>query len=166
MPQASRRHKSTRHPAYLAHVSELESHLGFWLRFVSNHVSGEFQKRVEASGVSVSEWVALRRLFRPGGASPAELIAALGMTKGAISKIVSHLQERGLVERALVSDDRRAQQVVLTTAGTTLVPKLAALADQNDEAFFGHLSRRQRDQLRHVMQDIVRRNQLVTVPVK
>ena len=50
------------------------------------------------------------------------------MTKGAISKIVSHLQDRELVERAPVTADRRAQRVVLTAAGSALVPKLAALA--------------------------------------
>jgi DNA-binding MarR family transcriptional regulator len=166
MTQQRHRRKTTRSAASRPQVSELESHLGFWLRYVSNHVSGEFQKAVEANGVSVSEWVALRRLFLPGGASPAELVAALGMTKGAISKIVSHLQEQGLVERTQVATDRRAQRVVLTAAGSVLVPRLAALADQNDDAFFGYLSRRQRDELMHLMQDIVRRNQFVTIPVK
>ncbi|MEG2964613.1 MAG: MarR family transcriptional regulator, partial [Janthinobacterium sp.] len=54
MPQAS-------HPNS-AHVSELEAHLGYWLRFVSNHVSHSFQKKAEANGVTVSEWVVLREM--------------------------------------------------------------------------------------------------------
>ena len=40
--------------------STLEAHVGYWLRFVSNHVSQAFRRKVEARGVSVSEWVAMR----------------------------------------------------------------------------------------------------------
>ena len=43
----------------LSDISSLESHIGFWLRFVSNHVSNRFALLVEKEGVSISEWVAL-----------------------------------------------------------------------------------------------------------
>ena len=38
-----------------ARVSPLESHLGYWLRVVSNHVSHGFKSKVEAHGVTVAE---------------------------------------------------------------------------------------------------------------
>lgn len=41
----------------------LDDHLGFWLRFVSNHVSGRFEKLIAAHGLTVTEWVALRTLY-------------------------------------------------------------------------------------------------------
>ncbi|QTN28209.1 MarR family transcriptional regulator [Rhodoferax sp. AJA081-3] len=147
-------------------VSQLESHLGFWLRFVSNHVSGEFKRQVEANGVSVSEWVALRQLYNAGEATAAELMDALGMTKGAVSKIITRLQDKGLVSRAAVDADRRAQQIVLSAAGRKLVPRLARLADDNDEAFFGHMEPALRAQLTSVLQDIVRTHQLKQLPVE
>ena len=65
MTQPRHSRKAVNPAASRSQVSELESHLGFWLRYASNHVSGEFQKQVEVNGVSVSEWVALRRLFHP-----------------------------------------------------------------------------------------------------
>lgn len=37
--------------------SPLEAHLGFWLRFVSNHASTRFQQQLEAKGVTFTEWV-------------------------------------------------------------------------------------------------------------
>lgn len=97
-----------------APVSQLESHLGFWLRFVSNHVSGEFKRLVEANGVSVSEWVALRQLYNAGEATATELMDALGMTKGAVSKIITRLQDKGLVSRAAVPgvDKRQTRQLL------------------------------------------------------
>lgn len=147
-------------------VSGLESHLGFWLRFISNHVSGRFQRLMEAKGVSVSEWVALRQLFQSGAASPAQLMDALGMTKGAISKIISRLEDKQLVGRETSAADRRAQRVLLTAAGRRLVPQLARLADRNDARFFGHLPASTRDELIALMADIARRHEFRQVPLE
>ncbi|MEC5385269.1 MarR family transcriptional regulator [Uliginosibacterium sp. H3] len=148
------------------HISDLETHIGFWLRFVSNHVSGQFRRRVEAHGVSVSEWVALRQLFTANGTSASALMDALGMTKGAVSKIVTRLEAKGLIERAADTTDRRAQSLVLTTAGRALVPTLAQEADENDAAFFGHLTPAQQQRLIATMQDIVRQHGLKEIPVE
>ena len=163
---ATAAHGAKRASTRRAPVSELDTHLGFWLRFVSNHVSGQFKKLVESNGVSVSEWVALRQLFNAGDAAPFDLIDALGMTKGTVSKVVSRLEDKGLVERALVESDGRARQIVLTPAGRALVPRLAALADHNDEAFFGHLSPEQRAHLVQAMKDLVRMHRLKQLPTE
>ncbi|MFZ6653750.1 MarR family winged helix-turn-helix transcriptional regulator [Undibacterium sp. TJN19] len=157
--------------AHAGTVSELESHLGFWLRYVSNHVSGQFASMVEANGVSVSEWVALRALYPAGHTgstrvfSAADLMDALGMTKGAVSKIVTRLEDKGLVRRVIVDTDKRAQQIMLTKAGMALVPTLAASADQNDQAFFGHLSATERKELMSSMKLIVSMCGLKQLPV-
>jgi len=145
-------------------VSDLHSHIGFWLRFVSNHVSAEFRRRVEAAGVSVSEWVALRHLFDVAQAAPAELVASLGMTKGAVSKIVTRLLAKGLVETEAHATDLRAHRIRLTRTGRALVPRLAQLADENDAAFFGPLTPSARDELVRSMKELVRFHQLRHVP--
>jgi len=147
-------------------VSHLESHLGFWLRFVSNHVSGRFARLMEENGVSVSEWVALRQLYDAGEASAAQLMDALGMTKGAVSKIITRLEQKGLAQREGSAADGRAQVIVLTRSGSALVPKLAALADQNDELFFSALNGQQRRMLMQMMQQLVRVHELKQVPVE
>jgi len=144
--------------------SPLEAHLGFWLRFVSNHVSLRFQQLLEEQGVTVSEWVALRTLWAQPDTSHAELIAALGATKGAASKLVSRLEAKGLVVRQLVEGGARAQALKLTTAGKRLVPKLAALADANDAHFFEHLPPQQRQALLQAMQALVQHHQLKVMP--
>ena len=116
-------------------TSELESHLGFWLRFVSNHVSSRFAKLLEVHEISVTEWVALRTLYQRSDATHAELINALGMTKGAASKVISKLESKSLAERQLAEDSARAQTLRLTKKGNQLVPLLANLADENDAHF-------------------------------
>ena len=146
-------------------VSALDAHIGFWMRFVSNQVSAEFARAVEARGVSVSEWVALRTLYDAPAATHATLMGALGMTKGAVSKVVSRLQDKGLVTRAAHDADARAQVLALTRAGRALVPALARDADANDARFFGHLPAKQRRELMALLQQLVSHHQLEHVPV-
>jgi len=142
----------------------LEAHLGFWLRFVSNHVSIRFQQLLENKGVTVTEWVALRTLWSQIDTTHAELIDALGMTKGAASKVVSRLEEKGLAGRQLVDGRAREQSLGLTAAGKVLVPQLAALADANDAHFFGHLPAAEHQALVLAMQALVQHHQLKDIP--
>ncbi|TAK99434.1 MAG: MarR family transcriptional regulator [Aquabacterium sp.] len=144
--------------------SPLEAHLGFWLRFVSNHVSARFQQLLEEQGVTVTEWVALRTLWSQDQTTHAELIQALGMTKGAASKVVSRLEEKGLAARRLADGRPREQSLTLTPTGKALVPKLAALADANDAHFFGHLPASERQALTQAMQALVQHHQLNSIP--
>ena len=146
--------------------STLETHLGFWLRFVSNHVSHAFQLRVEAYGVTVAEWVVLRQLLSLGDVPPSRLAEEMGMTRGGVSKLVERLHAKKLVTRSAGRDDKRFQSVGLTAAGRKLVPKLAALADENDAEFFGHLSSEQRNMVADVLKDIVRRHDLKDIPTR
>ena len=146
-------------------VNALDAHLGFWLRFVSNHVSARFAAQVEAEGASVTEWVALRTLFDKPQTTHAELIEALGMTKGAVSKVVSRLEEKGLARRELAEGSARDQVLRLTPQGRALVPRLAALADQNEEHFFGHLAPRERQALVTAFQALVAHHHLKAVPL-
>jgi DNA-binding MarR family transcriptional regulator len=146
-------------------VSELRSHLGFWLRFVSNHVSYSFAARTEACGVTVAEWVVLREMYGHDEVIASALATSTGLTRGAISKLVDRLLSKKLLTRAERSDDRRYQSLALTAAGQTLVPKLAVLADENDTKFFAALSASERQTLEVILKKVVRANELTTIPV-
>jgi DNA-binding MarR family transcriptional regulator len=88
------------------------------------------------------------------------------MTRGAISKLVERLVGKDLVARRVDDTDRRAQRVTLTTTARTLVPRLAQRADENDAEFFGHLDEGQRQLLMELLQDVVARHQLRSVPIE
>ena len=146
-------------------VSSLEAHLGYWLRFVSNHVSHAFKTKVERHGVTVAEWVVMRALFDDDGIRPSELAAKVGLTRGAISKLLDRLAGKDLVVVRGNADDGRAQVVTLSAPGRRLVPRLAALADENDAEAFGHLSAEQRAMLISTFKSIVDRLGLSGSPV-
>jgi len=146
-------------------VADLTSHLGYWLRYVSNHVSHAFALKLEGEGVTVAEWVFLRELYGRERLAPSLLADRLGMSRGAISKLSDRLVAKGLVEREANASDARAHTLRLSPAGQALVPTLAALADKNDAEFFGHLTAADRSQIERVMRDIVRRRNLRSHPV-
>jgi len=146
-------------------VSALDAHLGYWLRYVSNHVSHSFKLKIETRGVTVAEWVVIRALYDVKVGAAHLLADELGLTRGAISKLVDRLVTKSLVARRSSKSDRRYQELALTPSGRDLVPQLAALADGNDEEFFGDLKRQERELLTDLLKRIVRARGLKTVPV-
>ncbi len=145
-------------------LSAVDSHLGYWLRFVSNQVSHAFAIKLAARDVTVAEWVLLRELFDVEAVTPSQLADKLGLTRGAVSKLADRLLEKNLIIRAANAEDRRYQTLALTQVGRRLVPSLSALADRNDTEFFGHLSAADRAVIEVAMRDIVRRLGLHSLP--
>jgi DNA-binding MarR family transcriptional regulator len=145
-------------------ISGLETHLGYWLRYVSNQVSHAFALKVRDVGVTVAEWVVLRELY-DADSMPSALAARLGLTRGAISKLADRLEAKGLIEREAPESDGRVQILALTAEGRAIVPKLAALADRNDEEFFGDLDPSLRETIETAMKEIVRRRELKPAPI-
>lgn len=146
-------------------ASDLTAHLGYWLRYVSNHVSQAFARKVEAHGVTVAEWVLLRQLLDAGSLAPSRLAERMGMTRGAVTKLADRLIAKSMLIRAADPDDGRAQTLSLTSAGRALVPMLAALADANDAEFFAALVPEDRAALNRILRDIVARCGLTSLPV-
>jgi DNA-binding MarR family transcriptional regulator len=146
-------------------ASDLTDHLGYWLRYVSNHVSQAFARKVEAHGVTVAEWVLMRQLLDEEALAPSRLAERMGMTRGAISKLAERLIAKSMLVRAADPEDRRAQTLSLTSAGRALVPELAALADDNDAEFFDHLTSKDRAVLLRILREIVEKRGLRSLPV-
>jgi MarR family transcriptional regulator, lower aerobic nicotinate degradation pathway regulator len=147
-------------------ASGLEDHVGYWLRYVSNHVSQSFARRLAAENITVSEWVALRCLYDLEEGSQNELAQAMGMTKAPVSRILDRLAAKKLVRRTENAEDGRARLIRLTADGRALVPKLAKLADLNDRTFFSCLSERERAAIINIMRKLVTHHELTRVPIE
>ncbi len=147
-------------------VSDLKAHIGFWMRFVSNHVSHAFARKVQETGVTVAEWVILREMYGHNKTTPSRVAEATGMTRGAASKLIDRLVEKKFLNRRERTDDRRFQDIALTPSGTKLVPGLAALADENDHEFFSVITAAERASLLAVLKKLVQRHDLHTLPTE
>jgi DNA-binding MarR family transcriptional regulator len=95
------------------------------------------------------------------------LIKPDAMQRGLATEILGRLERRGLTERvAETARDRRFRAAALTSTGSALVPELAAVADANDAAFFGHLGREERGRIEHLLRDILARHGETRRPVE
>lgn len=148
-------------------TSELRSHLGYHLRLVSNAVSQSFAKKLAAKDVTVAEWVILREMFAQKEIiSPSVVAESTGLTRGAVSKLIDRLLQKGLIARAESTEDRRFQEIQLTPNAKKLVPKLASIADGNDEDFFSVLSESERKSLMNTLCKLAEHHSLSTHPIE
>lgn len=147
-------------------VADLKSHLGYWLRRVSNAVSGSFASALQEKKTSVAEWVLLRELHERGQAAPGELADHLGLTRGAVSKVIDKLETKDWVKTSAKDGDNRYRILSLTHAGKRSLPVLAGIADQNDSAYFDCLDANEKTVLRKLLIKLAERNQLQDAPTE
>jgi len=136
-------------------ISPLEAHLGYWLRVASNHVDQQLARALGAHGVTPAEWVVMRALYDAGPVAPSVLAGRIGLTRGAVTKLVDRLRAKALVVRAHGPGDRRYQIIALTGAGAKLVPALAQLVDESDSAAFGAIPAETRATIEAALRRIV-----------
>lgn len=148
-------------------ASHLTSHIGFWMRLISNNVSHSFARKLESSGVTVAEWVVLREMYKTNDVtSPGVIAEVTGLSRGAISKLVSRLLEKQLVSRTAAEGDRRYQDIQLTKKAINLIPQLSKLADENDEFFFSALTGAERKSLTETLIKLAEFHKIKTMPIE
>ena len=147
-------------------AAHLESHLGYWLRRVSNAVSGAFSGSLQAKNTSVAEWVLLCELQNRGQATPSELAGALGLTRGAISKVMDKLEEKSWIQTDSKEGDGRSRLLTLTREGRRSLPALAAIADLNDAHFFDCLNVTEKRTLRQILSKVAVHHGIHDVPTE
>ena len=146
-------------------VSSPDEHVGYWLRFISNHSSRAFAYKLRGLGVSVAEWMVLRTMYGSAISSPSALAATLGLTRGAVSKLIDRLVSKNWITRTASTDDRRSQTISMTAAGKKLVPRMTRLAEQNEAEFFFAINGKERARLLGQMRDIAKRHGLKQLPI-
>ena len=145
-------------------TSDLEYHIGYWMRFVSNHVSFSFRDRLLKHKITVAEWVALRSLHNIAPCTLGELSKQIGIDLGATSRLVERLIKKKLASRKASPEDRRFITIDLSPSGEKLVPKLAREADINDALFFDCLSKQDKDHLLRILKGLVKTHKLTEKP--
>jgi DNA-binding MarR family transcriptional regulator len=152
-----------RYPRTRPAVSRLDAHVGYWLRCVSNRFSHVLNRRLEHKGVTLTEWMVLRELY-DGDLRPSDLAARLGLTRGAVSKLVEKLACALMISEQASLRKRRTQTLSLTENGRAVVCVFAGILDETDEEFFGHLDPDTRALIVANMREIVRRRGLAAAP--
>lgn len=145
---------------------DLESHLGYWLRRVSNQVSGAFARALQTKQISVAEWVVMCHVQRYPGITPGEVAEMLDLTRGAVSKVIGKLEAKRWIARSTKQQDGRVQLLSLTHLGRRILPELAEIADRNDRQFFEGLDAEERAILRRLLAKLTELHQIRAIPIE
>jgi DNA-binding MarR family transcriptional regulator len=126
---------------------------------VSSALSGEYQQRY---GLDIPEWRVLATLGFRNDACSAQYIAHCTRThKSTISRAVTSLLTRQLVERVENKDDRREYALRMTRQGKALYQKLIPRLLRKEQAILSCLSAQERKDFARILGKIERSLDLV-----
>src|SRR5262245_48350344 len=144
---AKARHRSS--------MTEIRDLLSFRLHRVANLLSRGAELRYRREfGVSLWEWRTLALLGASAPQSLGHLAHAAGIHKSQMSRVVSGLAQRKLVERSSDSADGRGVQLALSKAGRKLYEGLIGAAAQRDLAFRSCLSVKEKELLEKILEKL------------
>ncbi len=129
--------------------------VGMQLKIVKRHVNGTFMERIEMAGhlirrlhqqstqvfqarlqaagydLTSVQFAALDAVEQQPGVDQASLAATIGFDRATIGGVVDRLEQKGLLQRVVSAQDRRARELTLTRDGARLLaavrPEVEAL---------------------------------------
>ncbi len=127
---------------------ELERFLPYRLSVLSNRLSDAIADvYAERFGIGITEWRVIAVLGQFPGISANEVAERTAMDKVAVSRAVSSLLEKRLLERELHDEDRRRSVLALSRAGKRMHAQIAPLALHIERTLLAKLDPRERAQL-------------------
>ena len=100
----------------------------FLMRSAMKKIDRYFASRLDGCGVSVPQSFVLFALLEEDGSTLKEIGTKAQIDSSSMTVLVDKLENEGLLERRLDSQDRRAIRVFLTPKGKELAEKVLALA--------------------------------------
>jgi DNA-binding MarR family transcriptional regulator len=107
---------------------------------VSDHLAEIYRERF---GLDIPEWRVMATVGSRHGCTAQFIAASTRMHKTRVSRAVTHLERRELIERASSAEDRRQREVRLTKAGRRMYGELVPLALDRERQLLGCLTKEQ-----------------------
>ena len=108
---------------------DLDSFLPYQLAVASSHVSREFAALYRREfGISIPEWRILAHLSQMHEASVRDIHERVDMDKSKVSRAAARLEQAGLVQKLINSEDRRLVALSLTSKGRELICRIKPVA--------------------------------------
>jgi DNA-binding MarR family transcriptional regulator len=133
-----------------AELRETAARLGAFLRHIFIFSGGEHLRKMEESGLSLTQVKALLMLAGPEAEEPyagRDIAERLQVSLASVSRAVDGLVRSRLVRRVEDPDDRRVRRLSITDKGRRLAGEIVAARLADLEAFAADLSPAQRRKL-------------------
>lgn len=132
-------------------LGELTASLGFLLRIAQIERFERFFESFGDSGLTPGAWSILFVIGRNPAIRQGVLARALHVKPAHMTKTVRAFEDRGLVERRVPQDDRRAVELSLTAAGRDWVDRHSARFSAHEAALPARLTAKETDQLARLL---------------
>jgi DNA-binding MarR family transcriptional regulator len=99
--------------------------VGYLLRRVNKLSIARVEAEFDGNDISFTQWVVLALVSFGIATTCTELSRNMDHDKGALTRVIGQLEERGLIERRRDADDRRVSQLTVTADGRDIVADLA-----------------------------------------
>ena len=124
----------------------------FLLSKVGLESTRRFRSMLEPLGLEPRQFALLRHVAGAEGQTQQALGDALGIPKSRMVALIDDLEERGLVERRLRPDDRRARALHVTEAGAECLDEAMRVAAEHEAYVQARLSPAEHRQLVALLQ--------------
>ena len=120
---------STECPFYSNENYEWNSSTGYLIANLHHSKRHALDAELASFGdVSSAQWVVLMVLSHHDDVMAAHLAKRLNYDPGSMPRLLDRLQDKGLIQRTRLDDDRRCIRIELTESGRTLAPQLPTAA--------------------------------------
>lgn len=103
---------------------ELATYLPYLVNRLGQRFVSELSPALATQGVGVQDWRVLIVLYQRGEQAVGSLSKLTSINMSTLSRLISRMADRGLVERCRGYDDARSVTVKLTETGTALTEKI------------------------------------------
>lgn len=119
----------TERPFYSNENYEWNSSTGYLIANLHHSMRHALDAELASFGdVSSAQWVVLMVLSHHDDVMAAHLAKRLNYDPGSMTRLLDRLQDKGLIQRTRLDDDRRCIRIELTESGRTLAPQLPTAA--------------------------------------
>jgi DNA-binding MarR family transcriptional regulator len=133
-----------------AELRRTAARLGAFLRHIFIHSGGEHLRKMDESGLTITQCKALLMLAGPEGEEPyagRDIAERLEVSLASVSRAVDGLVRSRLVSRVEDPEDRRVRRLSITDKGRRLAGEIVAARMADLEAFAASLTEPQRRKL-------------------
>jgi len=116
-------------PFYTNENYEWNASTGYLIAHAHHGMRRELDAELALLGdVSSAQWLVMMTLAYQSDVTAALLAKRLEYDPGSMTRLLDRLQEKGLIQRTRLDDDRRCIRIELTDAGRALAPSLPTAA--------------------------------------
>jgi DNA-binding MarR family transcriptional regulator len=109
---------------YTPETYTVRGSIGYLIRQARNLMTARVEREFDAKQITFVQWIILMHLRDGLASTAAELSRDMCHDSGALTRVIDHLEQRGLIERRRAVTDRRVVELKLTDAGLAMVNSL------------------------------------------